>query len=448
MTVEDLYMDNIDEYIKDENKIVTYKWLSQTLQVHCNTAKQMLYKYIDTERNEKGADGLNVTYFVSGLTKPDASGEQMFKCTVVPEEKLEVCKTTLAILTSCHVYSVQKSKLKDSNALYMTDFAKFKENVFDSNKFSSIQCERAELRSEDDMNLLSVNYTSSEPEKKTTVANGSTSSKAAGKKQPQSAIASMFAKSDAGKKGSKTDDKPQVKEEPKTTAKTGGKAGNKKADGMMAFFSKQTDKKASAVKETEKKVTTSKSPEKKKSPVKTETKSKKTAREEDSDEEIGRPKRRRTRQDLFDSDSEEEMEEEPESPIPPTPPPREITPEPEIKADSPEVEEIENPVPEKISKSEESTKGDNSGKRKRIKKRKQVNKTYMDKDGFMVTEKVYKEESTDASEAEEPVKKEVKKTTPSKSPPKGKKSPKKTSPGKKGQASGKQTSLMSFFKKS
>lgn len=71
------------------------------------------------------------------------------------------------------------------------------------------------------------------------------------------------------------------------------------------------------------------------------------------------------------------MEEEPESPIPPSPPPREVTPEPETKPESPEVEEIDNPVPE------ESSKGDNSGKRKRIKKRKLVNKTYMDKDGFM-----------------------------------------------------------------
>ena len=37
----------------------------------------MLYKYIDTERNVKQSDGLNVTYFVSGLTKPDDSGEQV-----------------------------------------------------------------------------------------------------------------------------------------------------------------------------------------------------------------------------------------------------------------------------------------------------------------------------------------------------------------------------------
>lgn len=36
----------------------------------------------------------------------------MFKCAVVPEEKLEACKATLAVLTSCHIYSVQKSKLK------------------------------------------------------------------------------------------------------------------------------------------------------------------------------------------------------------------------------------------------------------------------------------------------------------------------------------------------
>lgn len=434
MNVEDLYLENIDEYIKDEDKIVTYKWLSQTLEVHCNTAKQMLFKYIDIERNVKQTDGLSVTYFVSGLTQPDASGEQMFKCVVIPEEKLEACKTMLAVLTSCHIYSVQKSKLRDSSALYMTDIAMLKKNVFDSNRFSSIQCERAKLKSADEMGF-SVNYTSSEPEKKT-VANGNTATRPAGKKQPQSAIASMFAKADASKKDVKKEATAAVKEE----AEPDKKAVNKKSDGMMAFFSKQSDKKGLAPKESEKNIITTKSPEKKSSPKKLETKSKKTARQEDSDEEIERPKRRRTRQDLFDSDSEEEMEEEPESPIPPTPPPREATPEPETKHVSPEVEE--NPM------LEESSKKDHAGKRKRVKKRKLVNKTYMDKDGFMVTEKVYQEESTDASETEEPVMKEVKKTVPAKSPPKGKKSPKKPSPGKKGQASGKQTSLMSFFKKS
>ncbi|WAR27412.1 DPOD3-like protein [Mya arenaria] len=329
MTVDCLFLENIDEYVNDESKIVTYKWLSQTLQVNCNVAKQMLYQFVQTERNEKGNDNITVTYFVSGLTKPDGEGVQ------------------------------------DSNALYTTDYEKFKEN-----KAAPV------------------------------------SAKPAQKPMTKSAIQNMFAakaeKKPAQEKG-KAEKSPQKQEEPKAKQeqKGKGKAAAKKQGGMTAFFSKQAD-----------------------------------------DEAIFQRKRRRTDQDLFDSESEEEMEAEPESPVPPTPP-REKTPEP--KPDSPVIEVEEDPIPNNPP-IEESNKG-GKGKR-RVKRRKHVNKTYMDKDGFMVTEKVWEEESTDASEAEEPVAKEAKKGPQTKSPAKGKRkaSPKKPSPGKKN--SGKQTSLTSFFKKS
>ena len=78
------------------------------------------------------------------------------------------------------------------------------------------------------------------------------------------------------------------------------------------------------------------------------------------------------------------MDAEPEEPIPPTPP-RTTTPEP-IQSDSPEMEEVEDPIPKK---GEESTRGANSGGRRRVRRRKQVNKTYMDKDGFMGKSFVY-----------------------------------------------------------
>ncbi|XP_036180874.1 DNA polymerase delta subunit 3 isoform X5 [Myotis myotis] len=37
---DQLYLENIDEFVTDQNKIVTYKWLSYTLGVHVNQAKQ------------------------------------------------------------------------------------------------------------------------------------------------------------------------------------------------------------------------------------------------------------------------------------------------------------------------------------------------------------------------------------------------------------------------
>ncbi|KAM9300245.1 DNA polymerase delta subunit 3 isoform 9-T10 [Morus bassanus] len=37
---DELYLENIDEFVTDQNRIVTYKWLSYTLGVHVNQAKQ------------------------------------------------------------------------------------------------------------------------------------------------------------------------------------------------------------------------------------------------------------------------------------------------------------------------------------------------------------------------------------------------------------------------
>ncbi|XP_052215215.1 DNA polymerase delta subunit 3-like isoform X2 [Dreissena polymorpha] len=464
MTVDSLFLENIEEFVNDENKIVTYKWLSQTLNVNCNTAKQMLFKYIDTVRNDKNKDDISATYFISGLSKPDIDGVQAFKSAVIPEEKLGSYKDSYMVVTSCHVYSVQKSTLKDSNALYMTDFEKFKENVFNSNKYSSIQCERAELRSREEMEMLTMKMVpAADTEKK---AAPSAVSKPVQKAMPKSAIASMFAKTENSKggpvketaksepaKAAKIEDAKPAKTETAKSAKTGpakadGKkteAASKKSDGgMKSFFPKQqtesskpasvTTKKDEKPKEVKKEI--QKSPEK---PA-----SKKTARKEDSDDEpIFISKRRKTDQDLFASDSGEgeEMEEESECPLPPSPPgAKEASPEPEEPVKK-------SPTKQQVSKVD-TGKTSGTGSR-RIRKRKQVNKTYMDKDGFMVTEKVWESESTDASESEEPVKKDVKKPAV-KSPAKGggkKASPKKKpSPSKTNSA--KQTSLTAFFKKS
>lgn len=77
-----------------------------------------------------------------------------------------------------------------------------------------------------------------------------------------------------------------------------------------------------------------------------------------------------------------DIEAEVDSPIPPTPPRKQATPEPEIISNSPEVEEVEDPLPKTTSKIEESSKS-NNGTKRRIRKRKAVNKTYMDDQGFM-----------------------------------------------------------------
>ena len=38
---------------------------------------RLLYKFVQNERNVKDSDNITVTYFVSGLSKPDSSGEKV-----------------------------------------------------------------------------------------------------------------------------------------------------------------------------------------------------------------------------------------------------------------------------------------------------------------------------------------------------------------------------------
>uniref|UniRef100_A0A8B9JG61 DNA polymerase delta subunit 3 n=1 Tax=Astyanax mexicanus TaxID=7994 RepID=A0A8B9JG61_ASTMX len=139
--MDELYLDNIDEYVNDQNKIVTYKWLSLTLGVHVNTAKQMLYHYLDQRRKERSGTTLHATYLVSG--KCSENGSVCHKVSVVREDQLDDTKSKLDKTISVHVYSVQKAELKDSGPLYSTDYDAVKENLKNCNKYSTIRCAAA-----------------------------------------------------------------------------------------------------------------------------------------------------------------------------------------------------------------------------------------------------------------------------------------------------------------
>ncbi|NXI96432.1 DPOD3 polymerase, partial [Psophia crepitans] len=120
---------------------VTYKWLSYTLGVHVNQAKQMLYDYVERKRKENSGAQLHVTYLVAGDLLQN--GHVCHKVAVVREDKLEAMKSKLATIASVHVYSIQKALLKDSGPLYNTDYDIVKTNLHNCCKFSAIQCAAA-----------------------------------------------------------------------------------------------------------------------------------------------------------------------------------------------------------------------------------------------------------------------------------------------------------------
>lgn len=117
-------MEDLDGWILEENKVVTYKYLSRALDVHVNTAKQMLWTYKESKQGAcKG-----VVYFVSGLVKGSEEKVAETKVTLVKEEKLQETLSSLEKVFSQHVYSIQLSETVHASALYAVDLEVFKEN--------------------------------------------------------------------------------------------------------------------------------------------------------------------------------------------------------------------------------------------------------------------------------------------------------------------------------
>ncbi|GFO38314.1 DNA polymerase delta subunit 3-like [Plakobranchus ocellatus] len=469
-----LLQENIEEYVNDDNKIVTCKWLSLTHNININAAKRALHIFVDYQRNKGGNEDINVTYFVAGLGK-SKDGDLMHKCAVVPETELNVVKKSLSTITSCHIFSVQKAKLKDYTPLYMTDYEVIRNNIEKCNSLSSIKCPWVSLRSAAPASKAPQQNVPSKPEnkentsasKKTGSCNESTSSvpKASGKRaEPKGSIATMFAV--AGKKDGGGDQSSKAAQRADTETKS--KAADKKG-GVMAFFNKkevspkEKDCSPTPAESSKKDVASSKKPESKVSLKEKQEPKRKKKQVESDEKEPDQKKRRRIRTDLFDSSDDEndeeaeenaveEEEQEEESPIT-------ISPEQDddLSHQNKERSKTTTEAEEaKESKSEEVSPTSNAAstgkKRKRAKK--VVTKHYQDEEGFMVTKKETVWESETDDEEEEPaVKKEptpskpavkpANKNVPAKAEPKGKTTSKKnTSPQKH-----KQTSMMSFFKK-
>ncbi|XP_035948055.1 DNA polymerase delta subunit 3 isoform X1 [Halichoerus grypus] len=412
---DQLYLENIDEFVTDQNKIVTYKWLSYTLGVHVNQAKQMLYDYVERKRKENSGAQLHVTYLVSGSLIQN--GHSCHKVAVVREDKLEAVKSKLAVTASIHVYSIQKAMLKDSGPLFNTDYDILKSNLQNCSKFSAIQCAAAvpraaaESSSSEKFEQSNLQVSSETPANNELTTNGHSLPTSKQIFQQPKGIMGMF----ASKAASKTQD---VNKETKTETKevtnvssTGNKAPGK-GNVMSNFFGKAAMNKLKVNLDSEQAVkeekiveqppvsvtepnlaapTGLKKSSKKAEPVKMQQKEKKRGKRvelsDDETKETENMKKKRRRIKLPESDSSEDEvipdspgDYEAESPSPPPPP-------------SPPPEPLPNTEPEPPS-----IKSSSGEKRKR--KRVLKSKTFVDEEGCIVTEKVYESESCTDSEEE------------------------------------------------
>ncbi|XP_053165048.1 DNA polymerase delta subunit 3 isoform X2 [Hemicordylus capensis] len=453
---DELYLENIDEFVTDQNRVVTYKWLSYTLGVHVNQAKQMLYDYVEKRRKENSGAQLHVTYLVAGNLVQN--GHTCHKVAVVKEDKLAAMKLKLSTIASVHVYSIQKAVLKDSGPLYNTDYDIIKANLQNCSKFSAIHCAAAVARTAAEMSRIDPPaQAESQPPGGTNAAavpviNGHAPSTSAKQTSQQAkGIMGMFAaKSAARSQDTHKEAKVEAKETP--SASTASNKAPAKGNLLNNFFGKAALSKISSEAEQQKEEKSgakspveSRSPSgtaglekpgKKAEPVKVQQKDKKRYRkilkrveisdEEEEEAERLKKKRRRIKPPQSDSSNEEDV---PESPL--APEEKDLSPAPVPKPPMPE------PVPM------EASVGEKRRKRKRVLK----SKTFVDEEGCMVTEKVYESESCTDSEEEFRSKPPAARRPPA-GP--GKKDPKEERKGtKKGAASKapKQASIMGFFQK-
>lgn len=381
--LDQLYLDNIDEYVNDQDKIVTYKWLSLTLGVHVNTAKQMLFHYLEQKRRESSS-ALHATFLLSGKSVDD--GRTCHKVCVVREEELEEAKSRLAAVASVHVYSVHKALLRDSSPLFGVDYDAVKTNIHQCNKFSAIHCpdavplSKAELQQSREPRPQTV-----DPPKPQT----QTGSRPAPKPKGIMGIFANRPKTEIKtepKTKPRLETKPEAKPEPSEEPVNEAPKPASKSNHMANFFGNQTNKKpARSLKEP------SHSPIEQR-PLKDsrDQRSKSKRVESDSEEEPQeekKKKRRRIRKPQSDSSDDEAT---PGSPVRTKSPVRTRIESPEKEREEPvaavPAPEEESVVPDTPPQTENPTR---TRKRRRVLK----SKTFIDDEGCIVTEKVYESES-------------------------------------------------------
>lgn len=407
--MDDLYLDNIDEFINDQNKIVTYKWLSLTLGVHVNTAKQMLYHYLEKKRKESSGS-LHATFLITG--KYVENGSTCHKVSVVREDKLEAAKAKMDVTISVHVYSLQRSELKDSAPLYSTDYDALKENMKNCNKYSAIRCAAAVPMSSAELQrvqeLASVPPAQKEVSKPDLNENTSATSKPSAK-QPVG-IMGMFASKSAAKSQESSKEVKTEQKDDSSVVETSKNKPTSKANPMSNFFGKSAQKKADETPNKSIKIekdggSTASATVSKKSQLSSksgsgikeeQTKVSKSLKNESQD-----TRNKTKRPEVLDSD-DENMESQKKKRR------RIKNPQPdssddEVVPDSPPVPNVQTPSPKKQVKREPVSHQEESSEVKRRKRRRVLKSTtFVDEEGNFVTEKGYVSESYSESEESEP----------------------------------------------
>jgi hypothetical protein len=104
----------------------------------------MLYEFVSEQRAKKPPQVLDVVYLVSGYLLNPTTSETTYVVSLVSEDRLDNVKQGFQSVTGVHVYSVQKTRPKDSDTLYSVDYELQKQCLHDISKWSCITCKEAQ----------------------------------------------------------------------------------------------------------------------------------------------------------------------------------------------------------------------------------------------------------------------------------------------------------------
>lgn len=211
---QNLNLKLLEELIMDEEKIVTYIYLSKKLCVHVNDGKNMLTTFVKKSRSKQPDLALNVNYLLSGLVE-----RMQGKTIVCPESELQQTKNNFDCIFFEHIYSVSKgSPIFDSAALAtINSFANFTDCL------GLIKGELCTKRSNNEIGHLKTNsYESSLS------------------KLPQKQVGAPISKKIKEANQVVNSENGKVKEEVKTNASLNNKVSDKtnKKKGLAGFFTK------------------------------------------------------------------------------------------------------------------------------------------------------------------------------------------------------------------
>ncbi|CAL8094730.1 unnamed protein product [Orchesella dallaii] len=456
--IDDSYMERLKEKIYDEKKAINYKMVSIMMGVHVNIAKQMLYHFYSSEK-ELGKK-VFATFFVSGMLprkmlnsigkkeerSHDSSSQEVycspsdeldsFLVLLCRDRDLEEYKSKFSKIFSIHVYALSGFPLENYDTLESLAGEPLRDSEGRTPvDFGPITCSAAQKLKKNSRPVhvvKDVPKAKDAPKPKAFFGNGKASDDKS--KTIESNSKEATKKSDSAASSDVASGETQVNNSKGVKVADPIKKGTDN-NRLKSMFATQASKPKPKVEEKKKSM-----PSKSKNP-KDSSVSKSEAKATNSDTR----KRKRIRDVLSSSESEEEKGSDVEESLPESPVPKRRI---QIESDSDD-DFKEEPIKAMESEEVVTTPKENTvavSGRKRVAK--MVSKSYLDKDGFLVTKKEQVMVSEDEGSDSEKPKNGSHNGKSVQSKPDEQKRVKpnvKKSPISTGKA--KQSSLMSFFQK-